>query len=44
MRVKSVPEVVDSVEQLRSSFPVTVNEIAVEDDAAAAAASVTVGG
>lgn len=44
MRVKSVPEVVDSVEQLRSSFPVTVNEIAVDDDVDATAASVTVGG
>ena len=44
MRVKSVPEVVDSVEQLRSSFPVTVNEIAVEDDVAAVGARVTVGG
>ena len=41
MRVKSVAV---SVEQLRSSFPVTVNEIAVEDDVAAVGASVTVGG
>ena len=44
MYVKSVPEVVDSVVQLMSSLPVTVNEIAVEVDVAADAANVTVGG
>ena len=42
--VKSVPEVVDSVVQLMSSLPVTVNEMAVEVDVAADAAKVTVGG
>ena len=36
--------VVDSVVQLMSSLPVTVNEIAVEVDVAADAANVTVGG
>ncbi len=42
--VKSVPEVVDRVAQLMSSFPVTVNEMAVEVDVAEDAAKVTVGG
>ena len=42
--VKSVPEVVDRVAQLRSSLPVTVNEIAVDVDVGADAAKVTVGG
>jgi len=42
--VKSVPEVVDRVAQLRSSLPVTVNEMAVEVDVDADAARVTVGG
>ena len=44
MYVKSVPEVVDRVAQLMSSFPVTVNEMAVEVDVAEDAAKVTVGG
>ena len=42
--VKSVPEVVDRVAQLMSSFPVTVNEMAVDVDVDADAAKVTVGG
>ena len=42
--VKSVPEVVDRVAQLMSSFPVTVNEMAVEVDVAEDADKVTVGG
>ena len=42
--VKSVPEAVDRVAQLMSSLPVMVNEMAVEVDVAADAASVTVGG
>ena len=44
MYVKSVPEVVDRVAQLMSSFPVTVNEMAVEVDVAEDADKVTVGG
>jgi len=39
-----VPDVVDNVEQLMSSFPVTVNEMAVDVDVDADAARVTVGG
>jgi|688.fasta_scaffold71157_6 hypothetical protein len=44
VNVKSVPEAVDRVAQLRSSLPVTVNEMAVDVDVAADAAKVTVGG
>ncbi|MFM7964270.1 MAG: hypothetical protein ACKPBF_09940 [Actinomycetota bacterium] len=42
--VKSVPAVVDSVVQSRSSEPVTVNVIVALDDVVAAAASVALVG
>ena len=41
--VKSVPEVVESVEQVMSSLPVIVNVIVAEVDVASVAAKVTVG-
>ena len=40
---KSVPDVVDNVEHVTSSFPVTVKLIDTDDDVAADAANVTVG-
>lgn len=43
VKVKSVPEVVESVEQVMSSLPVTVNVIVADVDVAADAANVTVG-
>ena len=43
VRVKSVPAVVESVEQVMSSPPVTVNVIVAEVDVALDAAKVTVG-
>ena len=43
VKVKSVPEVVDNVEQVIASLPVTVKVIVAELDEAADAANVTVG-
>ena len=43
VRSKSVPAVADSVEQVKSSLPVTVKVIVVDDDVAPDLASVTVG-
>ena len=43
VKVKSVPEVVDNVEQVIASLPVTVNVIVAEVEVAATAANVTVG-
>lgn len=43
VRVKSVPAVVESVEQVMSSLPVTVNVIVADVEVASVAAKVTVG-
>ena len=43
VKVKSVPEVVDNVEHVIASLPVTVNVIDAEVEVAATAANVTVG-
>ena len=43
VKVKSVPEVVDNVEHVIASLPVTVNVIVAELDEAEDAANVTVG-
>ena len=43
IKVKSVPEVVDKVEHVIASLPVTVNVIDTEDDVDEDAANVTVG-
>ncbi len=44
VKVKSVPEVVDNVEHVIASLPVTVNVIVAEVEVAATAANVTVVG
>ena len=43
VKVKSVPEVVDNVEHVIASLPVTVNVIVADAEVAAEAANVTVG-
>jgi len=43
VKVKSSPEVVDNVEHVIASLPVTVNVIVADVDVAADAANVTVG-
>ena len=43
VKVKSVPEVVDNVEHVIASLPVTVNVIVADVEVAADAANVTVG-
>ena len=43
VKVKSVPEVVDNVEHVIASLPVTVNVIVADVDVASVAANVTVG-
>ena len=43
VKVKSVPEVVDNVEHVIASLPVTVNVIVADVEVAAEAANVTVG-
>ena len=43
VKVKSVPEVVDNVEHVIASLPVTVNVIVADVEVAATAANVTVG-
>ena len=43
VKVKSVPEVVDNVEHVIASLPVTVNVIVANVEVAADAANVTVG-
>jgi len=43
VKVKSVPEVVDNVEQVIASLPVTVNVIVADVEVASDAANVTVG-
>ena len=43
VKVKSVPDTVDKVEQVMSSLPVTVKVIVAEDEVAADLAKVTVG-
>ncbi len=43
VKVKSVPEVVDNVEHVIASLPVTVNVIVADVEVASVAANVTVG-
>ena len=43
VKVKSVPDTVDNVEQVIASLPVTVNVIVADVEVAADAANVTVG-